>query len=552
MTINEPMEFTPDVSRSPAANEPESVQLAHHWRRCDMAADADDVAQTPEVVLVGRLGGNTVVLDRARRSGAALRLAAIEKFDLTDWRQAVKACFAVGFGPFTDRHRSRFQGSGFSLYDLVFSAASAEEAHRAVRAFELRREFDYPEKRVVEALLEATATDEFSVARRRGAIARVAEVAGLLAAAGEYHYNQGTSPSSSGYSRTGDLWSVNKLLFYGWADFTAIVSPVLSYWAGLANQKGQDVPLPTELRLSREAVTDWARQVLDASHAEESSNSPNARVRDGDLGQVLLSWSGTWTGGRWIEVSLHFLDEKVSGATIRWCTGTGKPSTFLSIESLLSDAECVDFGNIEPEPVEAPVEFFVTDEPVRAETLVQFSHAVSGVSGVNEDMVYGATLVNAKGVPVERVPDTRSLGKEAGWRAEGPLGDFADEALDREGFLFQSPEGDRIMFLPLPGRLTGGKYVGVCSPANGRTCQFMEILANQFRPDWLPVDAKTVESQLAQGLVEASYEARDADFDPSEEFAKKLRKDGKERLGMALALLRATAALKGAPELVTV
>ena len=117
-------------------------------------------------------------------------------------------------------------------------------------------------------------TDEFSVSRRKGAIEDVARLAGLLAVAGEYEYHGSDSASYSGYFKKGDKLDLNEALAHGWADFRGDLTPALTFWARLANQRGEPVALPETL--TRESVLAWARAEFAASDAAEGQNSPNA------------------------------------------------------------------------------------------------------------------------------------------------------------------------------------------------------------------------------------------------------------------------------------
>jgi hypothetical protein len=129
------------------------------------------------------------------------------------------------------------------------------------------------------------------------------------------------------------------------------VFTALTFWAGKANQRGEEVPFPKawEDKLpSAQEIYDWGCRVVNSSYKEEGSNAPNITLGqvDGNVYRqdgipapaVRLTWSGTWTSSRWVDLVVEETQEGGLWLTLEWDSGTGRPSTFLGIEGLLPDA----------------------------------------------------------------------------------------------------------------------------------------------------------------------------------------------------------------------
>lgn len=161
-------------------------------------------------------------------------------------------------------------------------------------------------------------------------------------------------------------------LAHGWANFYGErLEPLLKLWHELANH-GAPVTLPDPVaytlheyaaahpgrvvpdppkgppsvdgRDGRYNLYEWARRVLDAAQEEEGGNAPNASATLDEEGFLLLRWDGTFTAGRWVSMEFADLADGKLQCRLEWCSGTGNPSRYLKIESLLSDLSCVDFG----------------------------------------------------------------------------------------------------------------------------------------------------------------------------------------------------------------
>ena len=94
-------------------------------------------------------------------------------------------------------------------------------------------------------------------------------------------------------------------------------------------------------------ISAWARDVLRHASDEEGNNAPNAAVRyDPDSGSVDLLWTGTWTTGRQFTVHIWNMSNEGPewGVRVEWKSGTGKPSRYLNIKTLLANEGWHDSG----------------------------------------------------------------------------------------------------------------------------------------------------------------------------------------------------------------
>jgi hypothetical protein len=125
----------------------------------------------------------------------------------------------------------------------------------------------------------------------------------------------------------------------GWAIFEGgAIRDALEIWAELACRPHEGdalpPPAPPGPEFGQDEVLAWAEAVLDAARAAEGSMAPRASVITEDDGVLLaLLWEGTFTPGREVVVELFGDDPedpgRITSARLRWCSGTGHPSTFL-------------------------------------------------------------------------------------------------------------------------------------------------------------------------------------------------------------------------------
>lgn len=342
-----------DISRIPTQGETHDQLVALHRTRCEMAPDGADLVLAAGYVLDDELGFGTVACDRAKRAGIEPRVEVISKLDLGDWRQAVKAVFAAGFGPLTDRHKTSFWGSSRSLYHLVYQASSRADAARILEAFKTGRELDYLAEKVILAVEAAISPDQCGGAHRARRIEEVAHLAGLIACAADWEY-YGTANTLGHHHNKGDRWDIAAILAHGRAYFQGDISAVLAYWSGLANPRGKPIPFP-EMR-NDDSLLNWAHAHLTAAADEEGGDAPkaSAKMKDGD---VVISWDGSWTRGRWFTFTFRVDDagtpQGIASGEMEWSSATGRPSRFLALEGLLADANCYDFDQREVSPDEA-------------------------------------------------------------------------------------------------------------------------------------------------------------------------------------------------------
>ena len=122
-----------------------------------------------------------------------------------------------------------------------------------------------------------------------------------------------------------------------WFVFETSLKAGLAIWARLANRAfREDYRIRHELRWKDRPgdVGAWAQLVLGLAQYDEGGNAPQAEI-NGTLSEgYVLRWRGSWTEGRQVEVQVHR-----DSATVRFKTGTGKPSQFLNkvFESSLAE-----------------------------------------------------------------------------------------------------------------------------------------------------------------------------------------------------------------------
>ena len=214
------------------------------------------------------------------------------------------------------------------VFNVVGGAQRRGEVERLARAFQAgaSETLDHLENSVLDAYCAIGASTQSGSweANVRWHLTQIATLATLIASEGAE--------------------SLYKIFADGWANFgPESAEALLRFWAHLANQHGEELPLPI---LDKAGVREWAVAVLAASRKADGGNAPHAWFRDPDEEwDLALSWQGTFTHKRWFRVRLCFgEDVKVASLRAEWDSATGKPSRFLGIETLLAHPACNDFG----------------------------------------------------------------------------------------------------------------------------------------------------------------------------------------------------------------
>ncbi len=149
-----------------------------------------------------------------------------------------------------------------------------------------------------------------------------------------------------GYDKPHEILCV---LAQGWAHFNEkAIKGLAAWWASLAN-RGDSVPLPNTENgtMNFETMRAWASATLGAAREAEHDDRPIASC-NAENGVVRLTWVGTWTRGRFVEMEFYFGEDGTpAGAWMCWDTGTGAPSTYLRVERFLAPESCTDFGETE-------------------------------------------------------------------------------------------------------------------------------------------------------------------------------------------------------------
>ena len=125
------------------------------------------------------------------------------------------------------------------------------------------------------------------------------------------------------------------------------IRKALMYWQKFANQKGNKVPLPG--KLFPQVLGFWAEAVFEAAfEGEPWVPPPRARVVTLSETSISLIWEGTFTKGRFVEATFNN-DGNEPVVFLKWKTGTGRRSRFLSVEKALDFADsyesAVDLNN---------------------------------------------------------------------------------------------------------------------------------------------------------------------------------------------------------------
>lgn len=127
------------------------------------------------------------------------------------------------------------------------------------------------------------------------------------------------------------------------------VTNILGYWEVFANQSEErTVPVPDVI--NRESIINWAREVLDVAYEDEPSgrgNSPRAYLYTNEEdGTVILSWDGYFTAGRYVYVTVIFSEDgEVINVCVEWDSATGRPSSYLGVEHILTLPGCDCFDH---------------------------------------------------------------------------------------------------------------------------------------------------------------------------------------------------------------
>lgn len=122
-----------------------------------------------------------------------------------------------------------------------------------------------------------------------------------------------------------------------------ITDAIYGWGPGVAGRDGVQIVDPLEMILA------WADGVrADAAKAESNPAKSEAYIetttvtrstRVGATGRIIagrcerklvLSWAGSWTAGRWVEMTLREMAHGDYAVAIEWDSGTGQPSRFLA------------------------------------------------------------------------------------------------------------------------------------------------------------------------------------------------------------------------------
>ncbi len=323
------------TTRSPIEGESWDESLSLYNVRCQMAPNVEDLEVNSRQRLDGCFGFGTVELERATRAGVQVRTEVIERFNVKQWKSAVRALYAITYGAIDKRI--------VRLIRLCFRAKRKTEAEMAISGFGGAN----PEMGFVDSCIYDWVRDVLFPCpnKREVTMRRIAVLCGLVAENGEYEL--GDLPSS-GWWRKGEKVDLEAVLARGVATFKKESVPaLLEYWEGVAHQSGRSTPLPK--CLSWDSVRQWAREVMVAAEREEGTNRPHALLSEEESsdGDLHLVWWGTFTEGRTFKVSIFFSPEgELSDmtTTARWDSATGHPSRFLEIQDLLALPGCVGFS----------------------------------------------------------------------------------------------------------------------------------------------------------------------------------------------------------------
>lgn len=87
-------------------------------------------------------------------------------------------------------------------------------------------------------------------------------------------------------------------------------------------------------------IIKYAQEVVDSAQQAEDTHAPVARVRvkkEGEQYEIKLTWHGTWTPNRSIEVLIFNISPDEVHTEITWKSGTNKPSTWLAVGNTFSE-----------------------------------------------------------------------------------------------------------------------------------------------------------------------------------------------------------------------
>lgn len=117
----------------------------------------------------------------------------------------------------------------------------------------------------------------------------------------------------------------------GWCSFHVDVKTGLDIWARLANidyrwnMDFRSCMAPRNLEHLK-ILQEWACMILRHSFFVEGEKAPLVSIIDGES-NFTLQWTGFWTPGREVHVDVY---PQENVAVVRFNTGTGKDSTFLT------------------------------------------------------------------------------------------------------------------------------------------------------------------------------------------------------------------------------
>jgi len=118
----------------------------------------------------------------------------------------------------------------------------------------------------------------------------------------------------------------------GWMSFEVDMETGMDIWGRLANKdyrwnrSFRSCMFPRSI-MSVELVEKWASLVQGQAVLAEGGFHPLSCIKSGES-STTLRWEGTWTPGREVEVDVYPYENT---SIVRFNTGTGKPSNFLTL-----------------------------------------------------------------------------------------------------------------------------------------------------------------------------------------------------------------------------
>ena len=330
-------------SRDPSRLESGASQILHFRSRCGMVILPEDLLLAADYFLDRKGMSHLPAYNRAYRAGAATRLAAVARLDLSGWRGALKAIFIALFSSLPV-NRS-LQGSAGSLIRLLYDAGTVANAQRTLKAYGIERAPPhYYSARVLDAIGAAVSNPRVERRYLTGAIATVAHLSALHIRSCAWEYRSGESLANSGYVVMGEQWSLSDVLTAGWAHFAEDVRRALEFWATSLLLTDAGPPLPEVL--TDQAVMEWSSSVIGASVAQGDRVTRASATKEPG-GDIVLTYVPDPFRGRsqFLSLTLHFKDKLT--ASLLWHSGKFRPSTLLRIEDVLVHESVTKFGRLE-------------------------------------------------------------------------------------------------------------------------------------------------------------------------------------------------------------